>query len=194
MYNVVQYNNDKTEKYIRMHGYFTDYEKAVQYAVAKARESIPETPNLILGINGYDGCGVDTEYDVYPQNVKSLSRVMNIFQCVAFPRQMKDTKYDAFILDILSPSGKTAETTTVSDFLTIITDFGCNPNFGCNPKIRDNKELLQDTVSNQRNTLNALLVEEILDGNLVDYLCQDDIVAFVSNEAFVIVEMLKNEN
>ena len=172
-----------------MHGYFTNYEKAVQYAVAKAYETIPETPNFIFKINGHDGCFVDTENYASIQNVKCLSKIKNAFNCVAFPRQMKDTQYDAFIRDILTPSNKTAETTSIQDFLGIMAEFGCNSN-AFSKEFYESK-FLQDTVTNQRDTLNALLVKEVIIGNLVDYLSQDDIVAFVSSEVFAIVKVFE---
>lgn len=70
MYTVVEYTNYRKEIDISVHGYFDNYENALNFSKEKARKTMSyDEENNIIGINGID-CDIDMDIYTSTSNAK----------------------------------------------------------------------------------------------------------------------------
>ena len=102
MFTVIQYTNDKKEQDISVHGYFTNYDKALNYCKNKAKKTleyyIKNEDNNIIKLNGYD-CFIDTYNYILLRNNTKFGNIRHKFNCVVLNTIIDDELFEEIIQD-----------------------------------------------------------------------------------------------
>ena len=209
MYTVVEYINYRKEIDISVHGYFDNYENALNYSKEKARKTMSyDEENNIIGINGID-CDIDMDVYTYTSNVKDkqnnniLSNVKKELCRVTFRKINEDdyndikeaallnlNEFDKEINEANQCSGKSAM--IISNFFKMLPN-GIVPlelfekiysNISTNNAIEDYENEILDIL--QRMNLEFI---NTLERN--DFI-SDNLITSISSQIFAIIEINKN--
>jgi hypothetical protein len=174
MFCIIQYTLNRYQMGpIRMHGYFADYTKAVAYTKAKALATLSNPNDIyILRVNG--GLDyVDKSVCLQIQNEMSTSTIIESFHCVAYLKQLSDSRYKEFVQDVLVP-----DEITLKEFLQSL------PN-----------QTAADPANFYMYATDTALKEELVKNIIAEnYTNDDDLTPYnihdhISNDIFMIVEL-----